>query len=76
VKTYQFETGLEARAVEQAVLDWMRLVLDLPPYLSAEVMPQGGWTETVAIEALKSADLVEAVLRFKKATKRIALVSE
>ena len=45
--------------------------------LAAGNWKMNGTAESLAeIEALKSADLVEGVLRFKKATKRIALVSE
>lgn len=40
------QTGEEAYAIEQEILSWLREDLGLPPYLSSEVMPQGGWSET------------------------------
>lgn len=63
VKTYQFTSGWQARAVEQAVLTWMRTVLDLPPHLSVETMPQGGWTETVSVDAISPKALTDLVRR-------------
>lgn len=42
-----FDTAEQAYEVEQAVLDWMREDLQLPPYLLLEQMPQRGHTETV-----------------------------
>ena len=39
-------TGEAAYSIEQEILSWLREDLELPPYLSSEVMPQGGWSET------------------------------
>ena len=64
--TWAFPTGLLARSVEQSVLDHFRSVLDLPPYLSSEVMPQGGWTETISSEAMSERGLLELVKRFAR----------
>lgn len=61
---FPFDSGLNARRVEQAVLDWLRNVLDLPPHLSAEFMPQGGWTETVSSDSVSVPVLKKAVQRF------------
>jgi hypothetical protein len=45
-------TGAAALAIERRVLNWWRNDLGLPPYLSAREMPQGGWTETVDLDAV------------------------
>jgi hypothetical protein len=42
-----FETGEEAYKIEEQILEWLRLELNLPKYLVSEQMPQGGHTETV-----------------------------
>ena len=42
-----FETGEIAYSVEQEVLSWIRSVKKLSFHLVPELMPQGGWTETV-----------------------------
>lgn len=41
------ETGEIAYEIEARVLDWLRLDMQLPPYLIPELMPQGGYSETV-----------------------------
>ena len=41
------DTGEEAYAIEERILEWLRFDLQLPKYLSPELMPQGGHTETV-----------------------------
>lgn len=41
------ETGEEAYKIEEQILEWLRLELNLPKYLVSEQMPQGGHTETV-----------------------------
>lgn len=65
VKTYSFHSGFDARAVEQSVIDWIRTVKELPPYLSADVMPQGGWTETVSANGVTELELINAVQLFR-----------
>jgi hypothetical protein len=42
-----FSTGEIAYQIEQETLLWLRDDVALPPYLSPDLMPQGGWTETV-----------------------------
>lgn len=44
--------GMRAAAIEADILDWWRTDLGLPPYLSRVEMPQGGWTETVDLDAI------------------------
>ena len=49
-KTYkimELEKSSEALRIESEILDWLRLELNLAPYLSREEMPQGGYSETV-----------------------------
>jgi hypothetical protein len=41
------DTGEDAYELEEKVLEWLRLELNLPKYLLPEQMPQGGYTETV-----------------------------
>lgn len=47
-----------ACAIEDDVLRWWRRNLRLPPYLKREQMPQGGWTETVALDSIDLAATV------------------
>lgn len=44
--------GERAIAIEKTILDWWRVGLGLPPYLSEQEMPQAGWTETVDLDAV------------------------
>ena len=46
-KKVLFSTGEIAYQIEQETLLWLRDDVALPPYLSPDLMPQGGWTETV-----------------------------
>lgn len=46
-KILEFKNGSEALRVEKEILDWLRLEMNLGPYLSKEEMPQGGHSETV-----------------------------
>jgi hypothetical protein len=46
-KKKDYETGQIAFEIEQESLIWMRNSLKLPFHLCPELMPQGGWTETV-----------------------------
>jgi hypothetical protein len=41
------ETGENAYKLEEEILEWLRLDLQLPKYLVSEQMPQGGHTETI-----------------------------
>jgi hypothetical protein len=51
-------TGEIAYEVEQATLAWWRAELGAGPFMNAEEMPQGGWTETISADAVELADLV------------------
>lgn len=46
MRTLYVPTGAYALAVEQQVLASIRSDLDPHPFMTAECMPQGGWTET------------------------------
>jgi hypothetical protein len=46
-KTMEFSTGQSAVQVENQVIDWLRNERGLKHFLTAQQMPQGGWTETV-----------------------------
>jgi hypothetical protein len=46
-KKRDFESGQVAYDVEQESLNWIRKILKLPFHLNPDLMPQGGWTETV-----------------------------
>jgi hypothetical protein len=46
-KTKEFRTGQAAVQVENQLIDWLRNEKGLMHFLTAEQMPQGGWTETV-----------------------------
>jgi hypothetical protein len=62
VKVWQFKTGELAGVAENAVLDFFRNELKLPPFLGPSDMPQGGYTETVSSSGI-TLEGVEAVLR-------------
>lgn len=51
----EIETGEQAYELEARVLDWLRSDLQLPHYLVPELMPQGGYTETVNADEISLA---------------------
>jgi Zn finger protein HypA/HybF involved in hydrogenase expression len=62
VKVWQFKTGELAGVAENAVLDFFRNELKLPPFLGPSDMPQGGYSETVSSAGI-TLERVEAVVR-------------
>ena len=58
VRMWNFPAGETAYQVEAAVLAHLRDDLALPPYLNAELMPQGGWTETVGQDDIDLEELI------------------
>lgn len=46
-KSFNFDTADEAEYFETMLLKWLREERGLPPHLVRELMPQGGFTETV-----------------------------
>lgn len=48
----------DARGVERSVLHELRMERVLPPHLTAEQMPQGGWSETVSSDLIDPEELV------------------
>lgn len=61
VRTWTVPTGADAYRVEALVLSWVRESLLLPPYLSSNEMPQGGWTETIGVDSINATELVNQV---------------
>jgi hypothetical protein len=62
VGSHTFATGRDALDAEQAVLRWWRRALGLPPALTPDDMPGGGWTETAtATGGVLDATLVRLV---------------
>lgn len=47
-----FEMGNDAMSVERAILDWWRIELALPAYLSPDDLPIGGSTETAELQMM------------------------
>lgn len=45
--TVEIRDGEEVLRIEQETLEWIRYERELPIYLSASQMPQGGYTETI-----------------------------
>ena len=60
-------TGEEAYEIEERILEWLRLDLQLPKYLVAEQMPQGGHTETVDASEIDPAAIWAKVEELSKA---------
>lgn len=61
VVTTRPTTGSVALAIERHILDWWRNDLGLPPYLSVREMQQGGWTETVDLDAVDMTAVIERI---------------
>jgi len=61
LKVWQFKTGELAGKAENAVLEYFRDELKLPPFLRPADMPQGGFTETVSALTI-SIDEIERVI--------------
>lgn len=62
-KKLNLATAEIAYELEQEILSWIRNELDLPIFLSADEMPQGGHTETVSAEELDSWTIWEEINR-------------
>lgn len=55
--------GVVAEVIEANILGSWRTGLGLPPFLSASEMPQGGWTETVDLDAIDLARTIQQIER-------------
>jgi hypothetical protein len=66
-KTLEFKDGSKALRIEREILDWLRLELNLGPYLSKAEMPQGGHSETVDASEIDLATIWEKVKELIKA---------
>lgn len=69
-KSYKFQTGAEASDCETAILRHLRIKLKLGVHLAGNLMPQGGYTETVDAEEITILELTKLVdshvKKFKK----------
>jgi len=70
-KTLRFVRGEDAYIIEQELISWMREELNLPPYLSPELMPQGGWTETVEADEIELNEIWRKVLLLAKVKRKV-----
>jgi hypothetical protein len=66
-KHFELKTGAQAFEIERKILQWLRYEKNLPPYLSAEQMPQAGWTETVDGTEIDLSTIWEKVEILRKA---------
>jgi hypothetical protein len=62
-----FTSGFQAVFVEQDILKWWREDLKLSPYLTSDLMPLGGFTETVDLQEVPPA---VAIMRLETAAER------
>lgn len=67
VHAEQFEQGMDALQVEDAVLYWWRVEMGFPIHLTAEDTPTGGWTETLDADLMPAQATVEKVREVSKA---------
>lgn len=65
-KITEFSTGQSAVQVENQVIDWLRNEKGLKQFLTAEQMPQGGWTETVDASEIDLPTIWAKVEEFSK----------
>ena len=65
-KRKDFLVADAALEVEQRVLEWLRVEMGLQAYLSKELLPQGGWTETVDADEIDLTKIWEKVEEFSK----------
>jgi hypothetical protein len=68
-KILEFKNGSEALRVESETLDWLRLEMNLGPYLSKEEMPQGGHSETVDASEIDLPTIWAKVVQLSKVKK-------
>ena len=61
VRQLRFPSGELARQVEQNVLARIRNEYQLNSFMSADTMPQGGWTETFDADIISATSLVGMV---------------
>jgi hypothetical protein len=61
-----FVTADEAFLLEQEILGWLRKELNLPVHLNVELMPQGGYSETVNAEEIDLSSIWAQVKRLSK----------
>ena len=69
-KKMDYQTGEIAFQIEQESLNWIRKTLKLPFHLSPDLMPQGGWTETVDASEIDLPTIWAKVEEFSKVLKK------
>lgn len=57
LESHDFATAKDAEIVEQELLRWVRIERNLPVHLVAEMMPQGGFTETIDASEIRIPEL-------------------
>ena len=72
-RTWGTPTGETAMDIEQDILDWWRDTLGAPEALTADDMPQGGFTETAS---LFHVDLDETTARIEEMVKALTAVQQ
>ncbi len=60
---WSFDTGAEARDIEQTILDSWRTVEGLPDGVSADDMPQNGSTETAPLGLVNLSEVIDHINR-------------
>lgn len=68
-KTMDFESGSRAEEIEQKVLSWIRVEMNMPHFLSRIEMPRGGFTETVNADELDLTSIWAKVEAFSGRTR-------
>lgn len=63
---WNFSEGRDAEQIELQILRKLRNEMNIPPYLSKEEMPIGGWTETLSADAIsltRLEKLIEEIIK-------------
>jgi len=63
VDTWDVAYGRQAEEIETGILRWWREELDAPQAVTAELMPQGGYTETVSLNKISLEETARRVWR-------------
>jgi hypothetical protein len=61
IRQFNFDTGKQAAEIENLVLRWIRKEKMLGVHLSSELMPQGGFSETVDADEITTEEIVKFV---------------
>jgi hypothetical protein len=61
IARWDFKFGKDAQKVEKEILRILRKEMKIPPYLSRDDMPFGGWTETLSGDAISISKLKKII---------------